>query len=128
MHLHTIVNASTLLLSSKYYSNQLKNIQRYPNQKRKGPKSIQIEDAVDDGSAVNLAHNYSATWDPSLSQTQNHQGNNCNRWLPVFVILVIITMLELASTKHAHAHTHKEIIKIASSTLNILGNAWRGVL
>ena len=35
--------------------------------KRKGPKSIQIEDAVDDSSAVNLAHNYSATWDPSLS-------------------------------------------------------------
>ena len=63
----------------------------------------------------------------SVSQTQNHQGNNCSRWLPEFVILVIITMLALTSTKKAHAHTHKEIIIIVSSMLNVLGNACRGV-
>ena len=72
MYLHTIVNVSTLLLSSSITAiNRVQclreKVQRYPNIKRKGPKSIQIEDAVDDSSAVNLAHNYSATWDPSLS-------------------------------------------------------------
>ena len=61
MYVHTIVNESTLL-SSRHYSNQLSFML-----KRKGPKSTQIEDAVDDISAVNLAHNYSATLDPSLS-------------------------------------------------------------
>ena len=64
----------------------------------------------------------------SVSQTQNHQGNNCSRWLPEFVILVIITMLGLTSTKHAHAHTLKEIIKIVLSMLNVHGNACRGIL
>ena len=50
-----------IIIIIKCYSNQLSS-----TLKRKGPKSIQIEDAVD-SSAVNLAHNYSATWDSSLS-------------------------------------------------------------
>ena len=54
---------STLLLSSNisaiHWVLCLKEkVQRYPNQKGKGPKSIQIEDAVDDSSAVILAHYY----------------------------------------------------------------------
>ena len=66
MYLHTKVNVSKLLsLSSIITINKVlcirENVQRYSNPKTKGPKSVQIDDAVDDSSAVNLAHNYSAT-------------------------------------------------------------------
>ena len=132
------MNVSTLLLSSIIIAiNRVlclrEKVQRYPNPKRIGPKSIQIEDAVD-SSAVNLADNYSATGDPILS-AKNHQGNDCSRWLPVFVVLVIIAMLGRASTKHAHAHTHTHTHththkkkKSFISSINVLGNACRGVL
>ena len=124
MYFYIIVNASTLLLSSSITAiNRVpylrEKVQRYLNPKRKGPKSIQIEEAVDNSSSVYLAHNNCQLGSQSASQTQNHQGNDCSRWLPVFATLMIITMLELASTKHAHAHTHKQIIKIILSMLNV---------
>ena len=71
MYLHTKHEYITIII--KYHSNQLSSVlkRKCPNisrsKEKRSTKSIQIENAVDDSSAVNLAHNYSATWDPSLS-------------------------------------------------------------
>ena len=99
-----IVNVSTLLLSSSIIAiNRVlclrENIQRYPNRERKGPKSIQIEDSDDNSSAVNLAYNYSATWDPSLSaklrtikeMMATYTYHPCDNY---------------HASKYAHAHKH----------------------
>ena len=93
--------------------------------KEKKPKVYPNGGSVDDSSAVNLAHNYSATWDPILSAKLRTIKEMI---APIFVIFVIIIKLGLASTKHTHAHTYKEIIKNCMSMLNVLGNACRRVL
>ena len=135
MYLHTIVNVSTSLLSSRITAiNSVlclrEKVQRYPNQREKVQSLSKMRMLSMTALLYIWPINYSATWDPSMSA----KLRTIKEMIAADGYLYLLYCDNYQARDgiyktctRTHTHTNK-LLKFVSCMLNVLGNACKGVL